>query len=77
MLFRSWGFDPELLFLAQRSSLKIVEVSVRWGHVLQGSRFKPLRHGSRMFADLLRVRWLAWTGRYAIPLERAGDRRPS
>jgi len=27
-----WGFDPELLFLARRYSLKIVEVPVAWAH---------------------------------------------
>jgi glycosyltransferase involved in cell wall biosynthesis len=60
-----WGFDPELLFLAKRSGLRTREVSVRWGHHAKGSRFKPLRHGSRMFADLFRVRWLSIIGRYS------------
>ncbi len=59
-----WGFDPELLFLAKRTGLRIREVSVRWGHRPDGSRFKPLRHGSRMFADLVRIRWLSLSGRY-------------
>ena len=58
-----WGFDPELLFLAKRAGLRTREVSVRWSHHAKGSRFKPLRHGSRMFADLFRVRWLSVIGR--------------
>jgi glycosyltransferase involved in cell wall biosynthesis len=58
-----WGFDPELLFLAKQAGLRTREVSVRWGHHVKGSRFKPLRHGSRMFADLFRVRWQSFIGR--------------
>lgn len=58
-----FGFDPELLFLAKRAGLRIREVSVRWSHS-EGSRFDPIRNGSRMFADLVRIRWLAFTGRY-------------
>jgi dolichyl-phosphate beta-glucosyltransferase len=61
-----WGFDPELLFLAKRWGLRIREVSVLWSHHAEGSRFKPLRHGSRMFADLFRIRWLWLTGRYSL-----------
>lgn len=60
-----WGFDAELLFLAKRAGLRIREVSVRWRHHSKGSRFKPFRHGSRMFADLVRIRWLSATGRYS------------
>ena len=60
-----FGFDPELLFLAKRAGLRIREVSVRWSHHSEGSRFNPIRHGSRMFADLVRIRWLAFTGRYS------------
>jgi len=60
-----WGFDPELLFLAKRAGLRVREVSVRWGHHAKGSRFSPVRHGPRMFADLLRIRWQVLTGRYS------------
>lgn len=58
-----WGFDPELLFLAQRLGFKVVEVPVAWAH-REGTRISPLRDGIRMFGEMLRIRWNAWTGKY-------------
>jgi glycosyltransferase involved in cell wall biosynthesis len=62
----SWGFDPEILFLASRMGFKIVEVPVRWAHS-EGTRLHPFRDGIRMFVDLLRIRWNAWMGVYSAP----------
>lgn len=59
-----FGFDPELLFLAQRAGLTIREVPVRWSHS-EGSKVKFIRDGVRMFADLVRIRWNAMIGRYS------------
>lgn len=59
-----WGFDPELLYLARKSRLKIVEVPVAWAHV-EGTRISPLRDGLRMFGEVLRIRWNALTGKYS------------
>ena len=61
-----WGFDPELLYLARRSGLKVREVPVHWAHV-GGTRISPLRDGLRMFEEVLRVRWNAMTGKYSRP----------
>jgi dolichyl-phosphate beta-glucosyltransferase len=58
-----WGFDPEILFLAQRAGFKVVEVPVRWGHDT-GTRINPVADGSRMLADMLRIRWQSLSGRY-------------
>lgn len=58
-----WGFDPELLFLAQRFGFKVVEVPVTWAH-REGTRISPLRDGLRMFGEMLRIRWNAWSGKY-------------
>jgi dolichyl-phosphate beta-glucosyltransferase len=58
-----WGFDPELLYIATRFGLKTVEVPVEWAH-RTGTRINPLRDGSRMFMEMLRIRWYALTGRY-------------
>jgi len=62
-----WGFDPELLFLAGKFRLKTVEVAVEWAHDHR-SKIHPLRDGLRMAAEMLRVRWNDWTGRYRKPL---------
>jgi dolichyl-phosphate beta-glucosyltransferase len=59
-----WGFDPEILFLAQRAGLRVEEVPVLWAHS-EGTRLHPFRDGSRMFAEVLRIRWNAFTGEYA------------
>ena len=58
-----WGFDPEILFLAHRSGLKVAEVPVRWGHD-ERSKIHPIRDGLRMAADAMRVRWFALSGKY-------------
>ena len=61
-----FGFDPEILFLAQRHGLRAVEVPVRWAHD-SATKVHVVRDSARMFADLLRVRWNALAGRYPRP----------
>lgn len=58
-----WGFDPEIIFLAQKKGLAIAEVPVRWAHEAGGS-IHPLRDGLRMFADVLKIRWNFTAGQY-------------
>jgi dolichyl-phosphate beta-glucosyltransferase len=58
-----WGFDPELLYLARRLGLKVVEVPVEWAHS-EGTRISPLRDGARMFVEMLKIRWNGLTGKY-------------
>jgi dolichyl-phosphate beta-glucosyltransferase len=59
-----WGFDPELLYLANKFGFTIREVPVAWSH-REGTRINPLRDGIRMFGELLRIRWYALKGNYA------------
>ena len=61
-----WGFDPELLYLARRSGLKVEEVAVVWSHDA-GTRISPLRDGLRMFGEVLKIRWNALSGKYSGP----------
>jgi glycosyltransferase involved in cell wall biosynthesis len=58
-----WGFDPEILFLARKLGFKVQEIPVAWGHS-GGTRINPLVDGSRMFQEMLRVRWYSITGKY-------------
>lgn len=58
-----WGFDPEILFLAKKLKFKTQEVSVAWGHS-GGTRINPLVDGSRMFMEMLRIRWYDLSGKY-------------
>ena len=64
MTVSGFGFDPEILFLATRARLKILEVPVRWSHA-EGSKIRFMRDSVRMFSDLLRIRWNQFTGRYS------------
>jgi glycosyltransferase involved in cell wall biosynthesis len=59
-----FGFDPEILFLAKQRGLKIREVSVRWSHA-EGSKVRFTRDATRMFTDLVRIRWNYLMGRYS------------
>jgi dolichyl-phosphate beta-glucosyltransferase len=61
-----WGFDPELLYLAKKFGLKVVEVPVAWAHS-EGTRISPLRDGTKMFLEMLKIRWNAISGKYRAP----------
>jgi dolichyl-phosphate beta-glucosyltransferase len=60
-----WGFDPELLYLARKFKLKVVEVPVAWAHS-EGTRISPLRDGTKMFLEMLKIRWNALSGKYSV-----------
>jgi glycosyltransferase involved in cell wall biosynthesis len=64
MTIEGFGFDPELLFLASKAGLKILEIPVRWSHA-EGSKIRFMRDSTRMFTDLLHIRWNHLTGRYS------------
>jgi glycosyltransferase involved in cell wall biosynthesis len=61
-----WGFDPELLFLANKFKLKTAEVPVEWAHDHR-SKISPVRDGLRMGVEVLKVRWNDFAGRYRKP----------
>lgn len=58
-----WSFDPELIYLAQKQGFKVVEVPVQWAHD-EKTTISPLRDGTRMFFEVLKIRWNALTGKY-------------
>ena len=60
-----WGFDPELLFLAKKCGLEVVEVPVAWSH-REGTRLNPLRDGIRMLGEMLVIRWNSLSGKYSV-----------
>jgi glycosyltransferase involved in cell wall biosynthesis len=62
-----FGFDPEVLFLAQRHGLSIAEVPVRWSHD-PATKVHVFRDSVLMLQDLMRVRLNSILGRY--PLKR-------
>ena len=69
-----WGFDPEILFLANKAGMVTAEVPVEWAHD-ERSKINPIQDGFKMFTELLRIRWYDLTGRYqeAIASLAAGE----
>ncbi|MEY2495968.1 MAG: hypothetical protein QOJ45_2460 [Verrucomicrobiota bacterium] len=50
-----FGFDVELLYLAQRAQLKMKEIPVRWNHY-EGSKLHVIYDSFRMFREVVEVR---------------------
>src|SRR5215470_13393147 len=60
-----FGFDPELLYIARKRGLRLLEVPVAWSHS-EGSRVSFLRDSVKMFADLILIRLNDARGLYTI-----------
>lgn len=58
-----FGFDPELLFLAQRNGLAVAEVPVRWSNA-PGTTVSVWDGVRAMFFEVAKIRWNAMTGKY-------------
>ena len=58
-----WGFDVEILFIAQRRGMHIVEVPINW-YYMNRSRVRPVQDTYNMVREVLKVRLNAWRGRY-------------
>ncbi len=66
-----WGFDVEILFMAQKRGYRIEEIAVDWYYQNQ-SKVHPLRDAVHMFREVWHIRWNAWRGRYRRPGEERG-----
>lgn len=58
-----YSFDAELLYIAERHGLRVAEAPVRWLNSPL-SRVHPLTDATRMFWDMLVIRWRAFMGAY-------------
>lgn len=58
-----WGFDVEILFIAQKRGYKIVEVPIDW-YYSANSRIHPIRDSIGMFREVMRIRLNDLKGRY-------------
>ncbi len=61
-LLDGFGFDVEVLFIAQRLGYRALEIPVRWND-MAGTKVSMWR-GLKAFADPIHVRWNALRGRY-------------
>ena len=64
-LQRTWGFgfDGEILFLARKRGLRLLEIPIDW-HYRPDSTVRPVVDSYLMFRDTVRVRWDHVRGRY-------------
>ena len=61
-----FGFDVELIWIALSLGLRVWQVPIAWFDS-PDSRVSPLRDGSAMLRDLVRIRINDWRGRYRYP----------
>ena len=59
-----WGFDVELLYLAQQRGLLVQEIPIEWRHDAD-SRLSPASAGLHMLRDVMAVRWRSLRGEYS------------
>ena len=70
-LIDRFGFDVELLFIAYRAGLRLLEYPVRWDDVAGGS--VSFRSGLQGFAELRQIRQNARRGLYDAAIARARE----
>ncbi len=71
---RGWGFDVELLYIARRCGMSILEMPIDWYHDEQ-SKINAATTSFAMLWDMLAVRWRAVRGMYDIPQGNQCDMR--
>src|SRR6185369_8294486 len=64
-----FGFDVELLYVAQLAGLTLREVGVVWEHN-EGSKISFARDSIRMFSEVTRIRRQAFNGTYRNAIQR-------
>jgi dolichyl-phosphate beta-glucosyltransferase len=58
-----WGFDMEILTIAQGMGIPICEKGVTWRDV-GGSRLRPVRAAVNTFLELVKIKINVWSGNY-------------
>ncbi|MBN1264858.1 MAG: glycosyltransferase family 2 protein [Anaerolineales bacterium] len=58
-----WAFDVELLYIAQKRGMNIIEIPIDW-YYRPGSRIRILRDSVNMFSDLFAIRRNWRQGKY-------------
>ncbi|MCH7745470.1 MAG: glycosyltransferase family 2 protein [Chloroflexi bacterium] len=60
---RGWGFDVEILYLALKRRMRVLEMPIDWYHQ-KDSKVRPGVDSFLMMRDTILVRWRALLGRY-------------
>jgi len=58
-----FGFDPEILFIAQKQGWRLLETPVRWNHV-EGSKLNPITAPIKALMEVATIRWNNIMGKY-------------
>jgi dolichyl-phosphate beta-glucosyltransferase len=58
-----WGFDVEILYIAQRKGMRLVEIPIHW-YFQTDSRVRPVRDTINMVRELLKIRRMGNAGVY-------------
>jgi dolichyl-phosphate beta-glucosyltransferase len=58
-----FGFDPEVLFIAQKQGWRLLELPVRWDHA-DGSKVHLLSTPLKMLLEVSSIRWRDFAGKY-------------
>lgn len=59
-----WGFDMEVLFLANKMGFKSKEIPITWSHVDQDSKVKLVRDIIKSLKDIFEIQINWFTGKY-------------
>lgn len=70
-----FGFDPEVLYIAKKRGLRLLEVPVKWDNA-EGSKVNYITDSLTMLIDLLRIRFNDITGRYNNSVIETRDKEP-
>ncbi|MBM4402455.1 MAG: glycosyltransferase family 2 protein [Candidatus Cloacimonetes bacterium] len=63
LTIKRFGFDMEILYLAKRKGLKIVETPVTWLDSPR-TRLRPIRDAAKTLSELMRIKYNSLTGKY-------------
>ena len=61
-----FGFDPEVLFIANKQGWKWKETPVVWRHI-EGSKVTMVSATVEVFSEVCKIRWYDLTGKYEPP----------
>lgn len=67
-----WGFDVEILHLALRNNLQVLEMPIDWYHRKE-SKVRPGIDSLAMLRDVIAIRLRSLTGKYDRPLGRNNE----
>jgi hypothetical protein len=67
-----FGFDVELLYVAQRAGLRLKEIPVRWDHA-EGSKVNVASDSFKMLSEVGRIRQQARRGVYDRAIKSVHD----